>query len=249
MIHRDDHIDNFTVVSNDLAHDARLSWEARGFLVYLLSLPDDWNFNIKGLVSQTGTKKDVILRLVKELKEAGYISIKQETGKRGVFTVKTWEIYEDCTVVGNDRTRQTPNTVKTEHGENRTRETPNTVLTEYGETRLIQNTNIELNTNSNKVLNIQSTKEKTKKREKRFVPPTLEDIRAYCQERNSSVDPVKFYEYFTVGNWKDSKGNPVKNWKQKLITWEKMNPPAHKAQTLPTSSNPFTELKRREGLI
>lgn len=233
MIHRDDHLNNFTIVSNDLVRDSRLSWEARAFLVYLLTLPDDWNFNIKGLVSQTGTKKDVILRMVKELKEAGYISIKQETGKRGVFTVKTWEIYEDCTVVGINRTRQTPNTVKTEHGE----------------TRLIQNTNIEQNTNSNKILNIQSTKEKKEKREKRFVPPTLEEVRAYCQERNSSVDPVQFFEYFTVGNWKDSKGNPVKNWKQKLITWEKMNPPAQKSQVIPQSSNPFTELKRREGLI
>ena len=56
---------------------------------------------------------------------------------------------------------------------------------------------------------------------KRFVPPTLEDVRAYCKERNSSVDPLKFFEYYTAGNWKDSKGNPVRNWKQKLITWER----------------------------
>ena len=56
---------------------------------------------------------------------------------------------------------------------------------------------------------------------KRFVPPTLEDVQAYCKERNSSVDPLKFFEYYTAGNWKDSKGNPVRNWKQKLITWER----------------------------
>lgn len=60
-----------------------------------------------------------------------------------------------------------------------------------------------------------------KPRQKRFVPPTLEDVRAYCKERNSSVDPLKFFEYYTAGNWKDSKGNPVRNWKQKLITWER----------------------------
>lgn len=56
---------------------------------------------------------------------------------------------------------------------------------------------------------------------KRFVPPTLEDVQAYCKERNSTVDPLKFFEYYTAGNWKDSKGNPVRNWKQKLITWER----------------------------
>ena len=54
-----------------------------------------------------------------------------------------------------------------------------------------------------------------------FVPPTLEEVEAYCEERNSSVDPKTFFDYFTAGNWKDSKGNQVKNWKQKLITWEK----------------------------
>ena len=54
-----------------------------------------------------------------------------------------------------------------------------------------------------------------------FVPPTLDEVRDYCAERSSPVDPVQFFEYFSEGNWKDSKGNPVRNWKQKLITWEK----------------------------
>ena len=60
-------------------------------------------------------------------------------------------------------------------------------------------------------------------KDKKGVPPTLEEVKAYCEERNSSVDPVEFYEYFTEGNWIDSKGNKVKNWKQKLITWEKFS--------------------------
>ena len=62
-----------------------------------------------------------------------------------------------------------------------------------------------------------------KQKKSRFIPPTIEEVRAYCRERNSSVDPDKFFEYFQTGNWKDSKGNPVKNWKQKIITWEKFN--------------------------
>jgi hypothetical protein len=54
----------------------------------------------------------------------------------------------------------------------------------------------------------------------RFVPPTLEEVKAYVKERNSPVDPQKFFDYFSAGNWIDSKGQPVRNWKQKLITWE-----------------------------
>ena len=55
----------------------------------------------------------------------------------------------------------------------------------------------------------------------RFTPPTLEEVEDYVYQRNSSVDPRKFWEYFEAGGWKDAKGNPVRNWKQKLLTWEK----------------------------
>ena len=55
-----------------------------------------------------------------------------------------------------------------------------------------------------------------------FQPPTLEEITAYCEERKNNVDPQKFYDYYSVANWKDGRGNPVKNWKQKMImVWEK----------------------------
>ena len=52
--------------------------------------------------------------------------------------------------------------------------------------------------------------------------PTLEEVRDYCiNVRHNNVDYQKFYDYFSEGNWIDSKGNKVKNWKQKIITWEK----------------------------
>ena len=59
-----------------------------------------------------------------------------------------------------------------------------------------------------------------KPRRARFVPPTREEVRAYCRERNSSVDADRFFDYFEAGNWIDAKGQPVKSWKQKLLTWE-----------------------------
>lgn len=52
--------------------------------------------------------------------------------------------------------------------------------------------------------------------------PTLEEVRDYCiNVRHNNVDYQKFYDYFNEGNWIDSKGNKVRNWKQKVITWEK----------------------------
>lgn len=64
-------------------------------------------------------------------------------------------------------------------------------------------------------------KKKPKTKSKEFVPPTLEEVKQYCLERNNKLDYKYFYDYFTEGDWKDSNGNQVKNWKQKIITWEK----------------------------
>lgn len=57
------------------------------------------------------------------------------------------------------------------------------------------------------------------KEEKKFVPPSLEEIQKYIQGKQLKVDAEQFYNYFTEGNWIDSNGNQVKNWKQKVLTW------------------------------
>ena len=60
-----------------------------------------------------------------------------------------------------------------------------------------------------------------KKYQRRFTKPTLEEVQAYCKERNNKVDAKAFFEYYETGHWIDAKGNPVKNWKQKVLTWER----------------------------
>lgn len=82
-----------------------------------------------------------------------------------------------------------------------------------------------IRTNTNDTKEKEKGKEKENRKEKgsnkRFSPPTLDEVAEYCRSRNSPVDPKKFYEYFSEGGWKDAKGQPVRNWKQKLLTWEK----------------------------
>lgn len=51
--------------------------------------------------------------------------------------------------------------------------------------------------------------------------PSLDEIKKYIDEKKLKVEAQQFYDYFTEGNWIDSKGNKVKNWKQKLLTWDK----------------------------
>jgi len=63
---------------------------------------------------------------------------------------------------------------------------------------------------------------KQEKEQAKFVPPTLAEIEAYATERGSTVNPKAFWEYFQNGSppWTDSKGKPVRSWKQKFITWD-----------------------------
>ena len=54
----------------------------------------------------------------------------------------------------------------------------------------------------------------------RFIKPTLEDVQAYCQERNKGVDAQKWYDYYSANGWKVGK-NPMKDWKAAVRTWER----------------------------
>jgi len=55
---------------------------------------------------------------------------------------------------------------------------------------------------------------------KRFTKPTLEEVRAYCQERKNCVNAEKFVDYYESNGWKVGK-NPMKDWKAAVRTWEK----------------------------
>lgn len=54
-----------------------------------------------------------------------------------------------------------------------------------------------------------------------FIPPTVEEVRAYCQERGNSIDPEAFWQYYTDAGWKRGKSKiPISDWKGCVRTWE-----------------------------
>ena len=64
------------------------------------------------------------------------------------------------------------------------------------------------------------TKPKPLKTVCRFTPPTLEEVKAYCQERNNFVDPEKFIDFYESKGWMVGR-NKMKSWKASVRTWEK----------------------------
>lgn len=74
---------------------------------------------------------------------------------------------------------------------------------------------------------------------KRFIPPTVEQVREYCLERGNDVDPQRFVDHYTSNGWMVGK-NKMKDWKAAVRTWEKNSKGNPKPQA--KSSNPFLDM-------
>ena len=55
-----------------------------------------------------------------------------------------------------------------------------------------------------------------------FVPPTIEQVQAYCKERNNKVDAQAFVDFYSSIGWMIGK-NKMKDWKAAVRTWERSN--------------------------
>ena len=55
---------------------------------------------------------------------------------------------------------------------------------------------------------------------KRFTPPTVEEVKAYCAEIGSSINAEYFVDYYTANGWKAGK-NPMRDWRATVRNWTK----------------------------
>lgn len=58
------------------------------------------------------------------------------------------------------------------------------------------------------------------KKSKRFTPPTVEDVKAYCEERKNDIDPEAFVDFYQSKGWIVGKSK-MKDWKAAVRTWER----------------------------
>jgi len=79
---------------------------------------------------------------------------------------------------------------------------------------------------------------------KRFVPPSLEEVQAYCKERNNNVDPEQFINFYEAKGWMVGK-NKMKDWKAAVRTWERRDK-EEKQQINSKASNKFNTFPQRQ---
>lgn len=231
MIHRIEHEDNFTVISNDTIRNPDLSDGAFRILVYMLSCSEDWNFSIKGLAHVFGVAERTIMLRITELKKAGYIKQRRIQNSKGVFEGCEWDIYEDPSI---------HSATKPQCGSNHSvDETTVWSNPQCGNLAPIRNNNTKETPN---------IKEITKEKKDIFRKPTFEEVSDYCQERNNGIDAEQFIDYYESKGWMIGK-NKMKDWKASVRTWErnrKNKPKAIKPNPVPEES-PFKKLLREEG--
>lgn len=80
-----------------------------------------------------------------------------------------------------------------------------------------------------------------------FKPPTLEEVKEYCWERNNGIDAQSFIDFYSSKGWMIGK-NKMKDWKAAVRTWEQRN-----NRPAPTTSQGFFKVdddffRRKMGL-
>ena len=85
---------NYTVMSNCHLKDKNMSLKAKGLLSLMLSLPDDWDYSVNGLVAICKENKTAIQNTLRELEENGYLIRKKIKNEKGQFDYE-YDVYEN----------------------------------------------------------------------------------------------------------------------------------------------------------
>jgi len=102
MIIRSHKDKNFTTFSNSVLQNENLSWEARGMLCYLISLPENWETHVTELSNRSPAGYAKNKRILAELEASGHILRSQKRGEDGRFLDWIFDIYDEPQAVTDD---------------------------------------------------------------------------------------------------------------------------------------------------
>ena len=213
--------ENYTVMSNTHFKEKQMSLKAKGLLSMMLSLPTNWDYSISGLAAISKENESAIKSALSELKAFGYLVVTKklpnetETGR----IEYTYDIYE----LPQSKQEAEKQEIEKQGVEIQGVENPPQL-----------NTNKSITNES--ITNVSNTDIQPETR-KRFKAPTLDEVKAYCQERKNNIDPERFIDYYTAKGWKIGK-QPMKDWKAAVRTWEKNKFNDNSAQATPNNANP-----------
>lgn len=237
----------------------------------MLSLPDNWDFSIKGLVAICPNDGESSIRTgLKRITDAGYLKRYSLKNKQGKIIDWIWEISGESLIPINISDEETAENTSNCNEEEGTKEEEKPVVDfpqldnpqlenphveNQGQLNTKQINTKELNTKEYKESNRENLKcQKTsihkvkkninsvkKRYRKKFVPPKLDEIQSYIQENGLNVNAKYFFDYYSKLNWVDSLEKKVLSWKQKLLSWNSYSSQKNKYSNTGNSYNNYEQ--------
>jgi predicted phage replisome organizer len=122
--------------------------------------------------------------------------------------IVNWEKHQN--IEGLDKIRE-QNKLRNQRYRDKQKQLPNVTVTSHDAIDIDIEEDIDKKINSNSGASPQKNT---------FKPPTLEEVKAYCKERNNKIDAERWYDFYSSKGWMIGK-NKMKDWKAAVRTWEK----------------------------
>lgn len=198
---------DYTVLSNHHLRDNRLSLKAKGLLTLMLSLPEDWDYSIAGLVAICKEGESAVKSALSELKDCNYLVItklnpdESGTGQYG-YRYDIYEIPQEGGFLA----------LENQHLENQ-------AVENHGQLNTKKQSKDRQNTDS------------------RFKKPDIEEIKEYAKDKGySHFNAQCFFDYYESNGWKVGR-NPMKDWRAAIRTWIMRDNLKTKEPTAPPKAN------------
>lgn len=194
--------DTFTRISNKIFRDRRLSNKTLGLLCKILSLPEDWDYSIHGLVAICKEGERSVKDSLNELKECGYLTVEKTHNEKGHYRY-IYTIYEEPDCISTRGTKP--------HGGY------DSVVMRHNKLLNINDLNINSNVQNKKYGTFD---ELIGEKSTRFFKPTAEEVESYAKEIEYNLNGQSFVDYYESKGWMIGKSK-MKDWKAAVRTWKR----------------------------
>lgn len=164
------------------------------------------------LTAETGFPKTIIKEALSLFKKLGMIELDGD-----YIVIPGWEEYQN--IAGMDLIREQNRKRKQRQREKDKEDDMPRDMSRDG--HVTSHQSHATDKEEEKDIDIKKTSTNVDAKESRFAPPSLQDIRDYCSERNNDVDPEHFLDYYEARGWILSNGKKCRDWKACVRTWEK----------------------------
>lgn len=195
--------------------------EDKYFFLYLLSNPHTsvtgcYEISMKQMERETGYNTDTITRLIQRMQEVHKV-IRYDQETKEVLIVN-W--YKYNWTKSENLIKSVIRVAQFIKSSEFKKYVLDMVCIRYGYHMETSDTDSDSDSDTDTDTESEVCADKPRRTRSQFTPPSLDEVRAYCQERHSSIDPQRFFDFYTANGWIQGKGKPIKDWRAAFRLWE-----------------------------